>query len=418
MLSFSRVVILVNGASLFPVMFIVRLCLLSIVVMCYLFMFFLCHLHIISHVHFFLLLFFCRLFLVLLVLMSFFFFFSSRRRHTRCALVTGVQTCALPISFYLLASKSGWNTETAFQAFARANRDYWTASTDFDQGACGVEQAATDLGFSEADVASAFSSVGVSCDGNTDPDPDPGSGELTRGVPETGLSGSSGQSLNFTLDVPSGASNLVFTMSGGSGDADLYVKFGSAPTDSSWDCRPYRSGNNESCSFSSPSTGTYHVRIKGYSAFSGVSIVGDYDTGGGGGDVQTYSNSGDYAINNNATVYSPITVSGRSGDASTSTSVSVDIKHTYIGDLKVDLVAPDGSVYGLHNRSGGSADNIIKTYTGDLSVESLNGTWRLRVTDYAWGDTRSEEHTSELQSLMSISYAVICLEKKTRKQKH
>src|SRR3546814_2138515 len=30
--------------------------------------------------------------------MSLFFFFSSRRRHTRCALVTGVQTCALPIS--------------------------------------------------------------------------------------------------------------------------------------------------------------------------------------------------------------------------------------------------------------------------------------------------------------------------------
>src|SRR3546814_7285573 len=114
------------------------------------------------------------------------------------------------------------------------------------------------------------------------------------------------------------------------------------------------------------STGTYHVRIKGYSAFSGVSIVGDYDTGGGGGDVQTYSNSGDYAINNNATVYSPITVSGRSGDASTSTSVSVDIKHTYIGDLKVDLVAPDGSVY------------------------------------------RSEEQTSELQSLMRTSYAVFC----------
>src|SRR3546814_2179880 len=43
-------------------------------------------------------------FLVVILLMSFtrgsfscFFFFSSRRRHTRCALVTGVQTCALPI---------------------------------------------------------------------------------------------------------------------------------------------------------------------------------------------------------------------------------------------------------------------------------------------------------------------------------
>src|SRR3546814_10894512 len=32
--------------------------------------------------------------------MSCFFFFSSRRRHTRCALVTGVQTCALPISLW------------------------------------------------------------------------------------------------------------------------------------------------------------------------------------------------------------------------------------------------------------------------------------------------------------------------------
>src|SRR3546814_5318464 len=32
------------------------------------------------------------------IIFLFFFFFSSRRRHTRCALVTGVQTCALPIS--------------------------------------------------------------------------------------------------------------------------------------------------------------------------------------------------------------------------------------------------------------------------------------------------------------------------------
>src|SRR3546814_4366558 len=39
------------------------------------------------------------LFLVLVFLLSF-FFFSSRRRHTRCALVTGVQTCALPIFWH------------------------------------------------------------------------------------------------------------------------------------------------------------------------------------------------------------------------------------------------------------------------------------------------------------------------------
>src|SRR3546814_7941455 len=39
---------------------------------------------------------------MLLVFFLHLFFFSSRRRHTRCALVTGVQTCALPIS------NSGW----------------------------------------------------------------------------------------------------------------------------------------------------------------------------------------------------------------------------------------------------------------------------------------------------------------------
>src|SRR3546814_1392969 len=39
-----------------------------------------------------------KYFFVLLYRLFLFFFFSSRRRHTRCALVTGVQTCALPIS--------------------------------------------------------------------------------------------------------------------------------------------------------------------------------------------------------------------------------------------------------------------------------------------------------------------------------
>src|SRR3546814_14867365 len=41
------------------------------------------------------------MYLSVLILIYFFFFFSSRRRHTRCALVTGVQTCALPIFFSL-----------------------------------------------------------------------------------------------------------------------------------------------------------------------------------------------------------------------------------------------------------------------------------------------------------------------------
>nr|WP_279512689.1 proprotein convertase P-domain-containing protein [Luteimonas aestuarii] len=65
----------------------------------------------------------------------------------------------------------------------------------------------------------------------------------------------------------------------------------------------------------------------------------------------------------------------------------MDIRHTYRGDLKVDLLAPDGTVYVLHNRTGGSADNVIGTYTVNLSSKPRNGTWRLRVNDNANGDT-------------------------------
>lgn len=102
--------------------------------------------------------------------------------------------------------------------------------------------------------------------------------------------------------------------------------------------------------------------------------------------VQSYSNTADVAIVDNATVSSSIVVSRRAGRAPSATPVEVNIVHTYIGDLKVDVIAPDGSVYVLHNRSGGSIDNIIKTYSVNLSTETLNGTWKLRANDNASAD--------------------------------
>lgn len=209
---------------------------------------------------------------------------------------------------------------------------------------------------------------------------------LTKGVPVTGLAAATGASLNYTMVVPAGSTNLTFTMSGGTGDADMYVQFGSAPTDTSYVCRPYLNGNNETCTIAAPSAGTYYVRLKAYSAFSGVSLVGNYTAGGGGGGTQTYTNNTDYTISDNATVDSPITVSGRTGNGPTNASISVNIVHTYKGDLKVDLVAPDGTLYNIHNRTGTSTDNVIGTFTRDLSSEALNGTWKLRVNDNAAGD--------------------------------
>ncbi|HMT37130.1 MAG TPA: M4 family metallopeptidase, partial [Thermomonas sp.] len=298
-------------------------------------------------------------------------------------------------AFYLLATKAGWNTQKAFAVFARANANYWVASTTFNQGACGAETAASDLGYTVADVTAAFTSVGVSCSGGGGGGTggDINGGALTKAVAKTGIAQStSGYSVNYTLAVPSGATNLSFTMSGGTGDADMYVKFGSAPTDSSYDCRPYKSGNAETCTFATPSAGTYYVRLKAYSAFSGVSLLADYTTGGGGGGggtTQTYTNGTDVNIpdNNTTGVTSDIVVSGRSGNAPSATAVAVNIVHPYIGDLIVDLIAPDGSVYTLQNRTGGSADNIVKTFTVNLSTETINGTWKLRVKDRARTDT-------------------------------
>ena len=225
-------------------------------------------------------------------------------------------------AFYLLATKSGWNTKKAFQAFARANDLYWTASSTFNQGACGVQTAAADLGFTVADVTAAFTSVGVSCAGGGGGGGSTG-GALTKGVAATGINQTAGNSVNYTMVVPAGATNLTFTMSGGTGDADMYVKFGSAPTDTVYDCRPYKSGNAESCAFATPSAGTYYVRLKSYTAFTGVSLIGDYTAGGGGGGGSSVSlpttTAGNwtttYTLDVAAGKTATIAISGGTGDA-------------------------------------------------------------------------------------------------------
>ncbi|MGW4209196.1 M28 family peptidase [Lentzea sp. NPDC004789] len=98
------------------------------------------------------------------------------------------------------------------------------------------------------------------------------------------------------------------------------------------------------------------------------------------------TNDADVAIGDNTTVESSITISGCASAPSATSAVPVNIVHTYIGDLLVELVAPDGTAYPLHNRSGGSSDNIDQTYTVDLSSETSNGTWKLRVNDNAAND--------------------------------
>ncbi|MFD8152628.1 MULTISPECIES: S8 family serine peptidase [unclassified Streptomyces] len=102
----------------------------------------------------------------------------------------------------------------------------------------------------------------------------------------------------------------------------------------------------------------------------------------------TFSSTTAVAVpDNGAAIESPISVTGRSGNAPSALQVGVDITHTYRGDLVIDLVAPDGTAYRLKSASSDSADNVNTTYTVNASSEVANGTWKLRVQDTAAQDT-------------------------------
>lgn len=92
------------------------------------------------------------------------------------------------------------------------------------------------------------------------------------------LSGVSGSEQLFSVNVPSGAANLKVEMSGGTGDADLYVRYGQVPTAGSIDCSSYNYGNTESCLFTEPTPGVYYIMLQGYTTFSGVILRVTYQT--------------------------------------------------------------------------------------------------------------------------------------------
>ncbi|CAM2010970.1 pre-peptidase C-terminal domain-containing protein [Acanthopleuribacter pedis] len=100
---------------------------------------------------------------------------------------------------------------------------------------------------------------------------------LNNDQPITGLSAAQNQTLRYAIDVPAGAQNLEVAISGGSGDADLYLRFGQAPTTEVYDCRPWANGNTESCTEAAPQTGRYYINIVGYNSFNGLSLVARYE---------------------------------------------------------------------------------------------------------------------------------------------
>jgi serine protease len=100
--------------------------------------------------------------------------------------------------------------------------------------------------------------------------------ELHNGISLSDLTQSSGQASHYQITVPVNVTNLEIAIGGGSGDADLYVRSGLTPTTSQYDCRSYQSGTSESCFFSAPMPGIYHIMLQAYSSYSGVNLTASY----------------------------------------------------------------------------------------------------------------------------------------------
>jgi hypothetical protein len=106
--------------------------------------------------------------------------------------------------------------------------------------------------------------------------------------------------------------------------------------------------------------------------------------GGGGGEAVVFTATPNLAIpdNNPAGVSVDLAVEGVTG--ARALAVTVDIEHTWRGDLVVELLREGTLVKRLHDRTGGSADNLQQTFTLTAAeVGTANGRWTLRVADTA-----------------------------------
>lgn len=92
------------------------------------------------------------------------------------------------------------------------------------------------------------------------------------GFPKPNLSAAKGSWLRYTYTVPAGVSSVTFSSAGGSGDADLYLRKGTAPTTSSYGCRSWSSSNTETCTLAVTAGDVVNVGLYAYAAFSGLTL--------------------------------------------------------------------------------------------------------------------------------------------------
>ena len=99
---------------------------------------------------------------------------------------------------------------------------------------------------------------------------------LQNGLSQTGLSGETFSTVMFRVVVPAGAKDLRFDTGGGTGDCDIFVRFGAQPTESEFDASSTSDRTREHLHFARPQPGAWFVKIDAARAYSGVTLVSNY----------------------------------------------------------------------------------------------------------------------------------------------
>ena len=207
-------------------------------------------------------------------------------------------------------------------------------------------------------------------------DENPGGGNTIEALDNgesRSLAASEGEELLFSIDVPAGA-RFDAAISGGRGDADLYTRFEAQPTTSSYDCRPFKNGNNESCSDTN-GAGTYFIMVRAYRNFSGVTLSVNH--AGGGSSSQTIDN-----------------LSARRGNWTTTYTLDIP-RNTSNLSVVISGSNGDADVYVYQDSAPTTAvSDVVNTSTRCVplmndSNESCNfsnpaaGTWYVRIHAYS-----------------------------------
>jgi Zn-dependent metalloprotease len=267
-----------------------------------------------------------------------------------------------------LSTNATTSLDMAQRIWYRALTTYFVSTTNFSAARTGTVQAATDLygAAAAAIVTSAWDCVGA-------PGGSGGGGggttTLTNGVAVTNLSGATGSWTNFKITVPASQTQLQIVMSGGTGDADMYVKRAAIPTSTVYDYRPYLTGNAETVTVANPVAGDWYISLNAYAAYASVTLKATY-TGGATG-CTSYSGS----ITTGVSQYTPST-----------TGYVSSVSGTHSGKLTGPASGADFDLY-LQKLSGTTWTQVAASESATAS-ENINyagtaGTYRWRVYGYS-----------------------------------